>query len=144
MTTIIEKYLTLYFGEVWKEGERYAKISALKMFLEALSAFRKIVQIYFAAFILCMFLTACSFTLLIYTLIIPTFSNPNFSLLFVSIVGGAGILAIGVILLLLREKTWLNAFGIYSKMKALEVPIRPVVRDEEYLKSLIRQMLKEQ
>ncbi len=112
----IERLLDIYISSVIREGERFAKIKSLSLSLEILNGARKITMVYFFAFLSCVFFVASLFSMIMYAammyskdgyLHIDTFSTVMLSIC---------VLSLGYTVFFLREKRWLQVFGLQEKI----------------------------
>ena len=104
------------------EVSRMIKIKSLYFALNVINGCRKITIYYFRAFLSCMFLTAAVFSGLIYNLnnMYFEFDFFNGSVLFVAMFSSVAILWN------LREKRWLETFGIQDELVGLMSMSPPV------------------
>ncbi len=144
MTTIIEQVLNIYLDALVKEGERFAKIKTLTFSLQVMAGLRRITLVLFFAFLGFVLFTAIIFLAISYNI---NSANPQFDTVNAVLTGVASILLF-IFAWNLRERKWLNAFGIRERLLLLTTNSTPVSNavnsaTDEKLKYLIDQILEE-
>ncbi|MGZ3652928.1 MAG: hypothetical protein ACXWSC_17235 [Bdellovibrionota bacterium] len=105
--------------ELWREGERLAKIKALSLSVETMCMARKIALHHFFAFLGAVFFVASLFSVLIYSLIFyANWKVVPFDVFTIS-VSLFGFGSLGFLVWNLREKRWLAAFGLEEKLRRI-------------------------
>ncbi len=113
-----EKVL-VHLSDLWKEGERLAKIEALALSLESLRVVHKITLHYFFAFLGAVFFVASLFSVLLYSLIFYANGRVLPVDLFSVPVSLFGFGSLGFLVWNLRQKRWLDAFGMQDRVASL-------------------------
>jgi hypothetical protein len=124
-----QTFVQLLIQGLGTEVSRIIKIKSLYLALIVIKGGRKITLYYFRAFISCMFLTAAIFSGLIYNLnnMYFEFDMFNGSVLFVAMASSVAIVWN------LREKRWLETFGIQDELTglmSLYSPLESVKKNE--------------
>ncbi|MGK5086547.1 hypothetical protein WDW86_03235 [Bdellovibrionota bacterium FG-2] len=111
--------LAALMDTVLREGERFAKIKLFSLSLEILKGARRVTLYYFYGFFACILCTAAVFSFLIYG--VTRFAVQGRFPVDAFTVSAAAITALsfGLALWFLREKRWVEAFGLQNRIAAV-------------------------
>ena len=145
----LEQLLGIYTSSLLKEGERYARISALSLSLQLLKGCRSVVAVFFVAVLGIILFTASFLSLAVYWSNQYSMTGEIQFNAFVAIAGSVAMASSALLIWALREKRWLDAYGVQRFLRQIEASeprpaAQPTVApalDEKRLGELIERLI---
>ena len=118
----MQSHFLRYLGRYAKEGERLARLRVLCLYLELLDGSRKIAVVFFTAFLWSTLLVASVFSALVYGVTkYETLTDVRLDA-FLMVMLVSAMVAMAALIDRLREKRWLEAFGVLEMMESALSP----------------------
>lgn len=146
---LIDQFFELATATLLDEGKRFVQAKAVAAWIKTLKGLRKIVLGYFVSLIAVIVLTAITMVLALHSLFqMQTYGTLSFDIPIVTCIGLLTF-TIAIVFILLRESSWLKAFGVNEQMREMATKSemgKPVVSNtanEEIQQQKLRKMLEE-
>lgn len=146
---LIDQFFNLATAALMDEGKWFIQTRAVAAWIKALKGLRKIVLGYFVSLIAVIVLTAVTMVLALHSLFqMQTYGTLSFD---IPILTCLGLLTftIAIVFILLRESSWLKAFGVSEQMREMamksetEKSVISNAANDEIQQQKLRKMLEE-
>ncbi|MBK8200936.1 MAG: hypothetical protein IPK68_00955 [Bdellovibrionales bacterium] len=146
---LIDQFFDLATTTLMDEGKRFVQAKAVAAWIKTLKGLRKIVLGYFVSLIAVIVLTAVTMVLALHSLYqMQTYGTLSFDIPILTCIGLLTF-TIAIVFILLRESSWLKAFGVNEQMREMAMKsemgksVISNTTNEEIQQQKLRKMLEE-
>ncbi|MBK7842275.1 MAG: hypothetical protein IPJ71_01065 [Bdellovibrionales bacterium] len=146
---LIDQFFDLATTTLMNEGKRFVQAKVVTAWIKTLKGLRKIVLAYFVSLLAVIVLTAVIMVLALHSLFqVQTYGALSFDIPTLTCIGLLTF-TIAIVFILLRESSWLKAFGVDDQMREMArqsemaKSIASNAATDEILQQKLRRMLEE-